>query len=118
MHLGYYPCLWCSLYCNPKKHFEYFSICDDDYLSAVAKTTNKIATVSNSSSLGNDALNYLVNERANANQEIMHLHMHIIPKFKKEEGFHVSFKRNNKKTIDETYQVLIISYSFFIPFKN
>ena len=91
----------------PKKHFEYFSNCDDDYLSAVAKTTKKIANVINSSSLGNDGINYLVNEKANANQEIMHLHMHIIPKFKKEEGFHVSVKRNNKKTIDETYEVLV-----------
>ncbi|MGL5591324.1 MAG: HIT family protein [Mycoplasmoidaceae bacterium] len=96
----------------PKKHYEYFSVCDDDCLTAVTNTSKKVANIINKSSLGNDGINYLVNEKANAGQEIMHLHMHLIPKFKKDEGFDVSIKRNNKKTIDESYSILIHQLSF------
>ncbi|MGL4357759.1 MAG: HIT family protein [Cetobacterium sp.] len=91
----------------PKKHFDYFSVCDDDYLKAVTNTSKKVSNIINNSSLGNDGINYLVNEKVNANQEIMHLHMHLIPKFEKNEGFDISIKRNNKKTIDESYSILI-----------
>ncbi|MGL5246328.1 MAG: HIT family protein [Mycoplasmoidaceae bacterium] len=91
----------------PKKHFEYFSICDNDYLVAITNTSKKIANIINNSSIENDGINYLINEKANAGQEIMHLHMHLIPKFKKNEGFNISIKRNNKKTIDESYSFLI-----------
>lgn len=91
----------------PKKHFEYFSNCDDDYLEEMAKTTKKVANIINQSALGNNGINYLINEKENANQEIMHLHIHLIPKFEKENGFNISIKRKNKKTIDENYGVLI-----------
>ncbi|MGL4616898.1 MAG: HIT family protein [Mycoplasmoidaceae bacterium] len=91
----------------PKKHFEYFSICDDEYLTAITKTTKKVANIINNSSLDNNGINYLINEKTNAGQEIMHLHIHLIPKFKKEEGFDISVKRNNKKTIDESYDFFI-----------
>ncbi|WP_338955528.1 HIT family protein [Spiroplasma endosymbiont of Polydrusus cervinus] len=75
----------------PKKHFEYYSVTDDEYLAEVAKV-GKLITQKMYQALKPAGINYLSNEKSEAFQKVFHYHLHIIPKYQKDEGY--SFKLN------------------------
>ena len=71
----------------PKKHFDSFSECDDEYLCAVSKLAKQVANTLKEANLGIEGFNYLSNEKAIAGQVINHYHFHVIPKYKQDKGF-------------------------------
>lgn len=48
-----------------------------------------------------DGLNILNNNEAAANQTVFHLHFHLIPKYKNEQGFEYNWKSNESKYTPE-----------------
>lgn len=49
-------------------------------------------------------MNILVNNEAPAGQTIFHLHVHLIPKYKEDEGFTVNWKTNEQEYTPELLQ--------------
>jgi histidine triad (HIT) family protein len=67
----------------PKKHFEnMFDITDDEF-SHVAKTIRKIMTLYNKK-LGMKNIQVICNSGSEAQQDVFHLHYHIVPRFKED----------------------------------
>ena len=68
----------------PKKHYDnILSINEDDYLAVMKKVkelSNKIVT-----NLGAEGVNILNNCNEVAGQSVMHFHVHIIPRYKKDD---------------------------------
>ena len=71
----------------PKEHYQDFSSCDDEYLVSVMLLAKQIVKKLNNSKLNPWGINYLSNEKDIAGQIVKHFHLHIIPKYAKNEGF-------------------------------
>lgn len=71
----------------PKKHFDNFSECDDLYLGEVSKGAKVVAKMLSNKIDGIKGFNYISNEGSEALQMVFHYHLHVIPKYKKDEGF-------------------------------
>lgn len=82
----------------PKKHAIDFLHCDDQYLKEVMLLAKKVIDKIDSSSLKPWGYNFLSNQGHIAGQVVMHFHLHIIPKYAKNEGF--EFRTENKNTDD------------------
>ena len=70
-----------------KKHYQNFSSCPDEVLSSMSLLSKQVANKLFNSSLKPWGMNYLSNENAIAGQVINHFHIHVIPKYSKNEGF-------------------------------
>ncbi|MDR0341463.1 MAG: HIT domain-containing protein [Mycoplasmataceae bacterium] len=79
----------------PKKHFSSFSKTDDEYLFAVIDLSKKVASLLQTKFSDIKGFNYLSNENEIAGQSVFHFHMHVIPKYEKNEGF--IFTESSKK---------------------
>ena len=72
----------------PKKHFIDLAMCEEKYLIDVIKLVKQVANdIELSKKLDPWGFNYLSNQGKIAGQEILHFHMHIIPKYTKDKGF-------------------------------
>lgn len=80
----------------PKKHFNYYSECEDNYLIGINLLSRDIAKKIALSPLKPEGFNFLVNEGTIAGQEVQHLHMHVIPKYTKNEGFIISTRKSSE----------------------
>lgn len=81
----------------PKKHFENYSSCEDDYLVAIA-LAKKIVAKKMLTALGPleiKGINYTSNQGKEAYQVVMHYHEHVIPKYLKNEGYVITNKTNH-----------------------
>lgn len=87
----------------PKRHTPDFSSCPEEDLADVAKLTKQVALKIKRSRLDPLGINYLSNEGSVARQEVFHLHVHVIPKYAKGEGF---FFDADKKAARDTDAVL------------
>ena len=67
----------------PKKHAENLIEVSDEDLTALIKTTKKIARAL-SLSFGNGSYNLVMNNGKEAGQVVNHAHMHLIPRFQKD----------------------------------
>lgn len=85
----------------PKKHFKYYSITEDKYLIEVIKI-GKIIAQKIYKTLNPIGINYIINEKSGAYQKIFHYHFHIIPKYKKNEGYNPNININKKNIYDLT----------------
>ncbi|ATG97517.1 HIT family protein [Mesoplasma lactucae] len=74
----------------PKKHFKDLSDTDDKYLEEVAKAKKIVANHILESDLKPKGINYVSNQGEEAYQAVFHYHEHIIPKYKKSEGYVLS----------------------------
>lgn len=90
----------------PKMHCENFSSCDDKYLMGVSLLAKEVAKKIKVSPLKPFGFNFLSNEQKIAGQEIMHYHLHVIPKYAKESGFKFGVKRASIKDIEQTFDIL------------
>lgn len=70
-----------------KKHYQNFSSCPDEVLLSMSLLAKKVANKLFNSPLKPWGMNYLSNENAIAGQVINHFHIHVIPKYSKNEGF-------------------------------
>ncbi len=94
-----------------KKHYRCFSETPPETLASMASLCYKVANKISNSKLKPLGFNYLCNEGEIAGQIIFHVHIHIIPKYKKDEGFKPSaVKRHNlNSSLDEIYQMIMDS---------
>ncbi|WHQ37227.1 HIT family protein [Spiroplasma sp. SV19] len=93
----------------PKKHFDYYSETDDEYLAAVATVGKKIAQKMYQV-LNPVGINYVSNEKSEAFQQVFHYHLHVIPKYKKEEGygFKLNVDKEKLRDLDEIKDLLTL----------
>lgn len=64
----------------PKKHFDTFLDADSDTVKHVFEVTQKLARKIKTN-LNADGVNVLNNTNAAAGQSVMHMHVHIIPRY-------------------------------------
>ena len=79
------------------------------YLSTILdlKDSKIVAHKISKSKLKPWGFNYLCNENKIAGQEVMHVHMHVIPKYGKDEGFKFGKCKNIfVNDIDKTYNII------------
>ena len=69
----------------PKKHYPDFLDIPSDELSEVIKITQKVAGAVEKA-VNSDGYNISINNKSAAGQAVMHLHIHIVPRFK-DDGF-------------------------------
>jgi len=81
----------------PKKHFENYSSCEDDYLIAIALAKKVVAKkmLIALEPLKIQGINYTSNQGKEAYQVVMHYHEHVIPKYIKAEGYVIANKTNH-----------------------
>ncbi|MCV3728751.1 HIT domain-containing protein [Ureaplasma miroungigenitalium] len=85
----------------PKKHYANFGLTEVSYLEKMMHMAKNL-TFALEDALENVAgFNYLINSYPAAGQVIMHTHLHIIPKYAKDEGFYFGA---NKKTLSDEEQ--------------
>ncbi len=89
----------------PKKHFDNFLQTDDDVLYEIIKAQKIISNhlYKKTNCLG---MNYLSNENEIAGQTIFHYHLHLIPKYQKNNGliFNVDNSNLSSTNIEEIYK--------------
>lgn len=94
----------------PKKHYLNFQDSDENVVASVAITTKKVAEklLNNCNSI--QGFNYLSNSGNIAGQIIEHFHMHVIPKYSKENGFNINFiKDEDSFKINDFIDKIIIN---------
>lgn len=93
----------------PKKHFIDLGLCDEDYLVDVIKLAKKVSNnIEDCKKLNPWGFNYLSNQGKIAGQEIMHFHLHVIPKYIKDKGFVFRNEKDNLQyTLDETQKLIL-----------
>lgn len=69
----------------PKKHFKDLNSCDKEYLNGVMELVQTASNILYDSNLKPFGMNYLSNQESIAGQVVMHFHMHIIPRYQKNE---------------------------------
>lgn len=89
-----------------KTHFRNLSLCDVEDLKEVILMVKEIAIQLNNSDLDNWGINYLSNEESIAGQEVMHFHMHIIPKYGKNEGLKYNISNKKVNSIEKIKKIL------------
>lgn len=82
----------------PKRHSEYLTEMNDDTLGEMFKMAKKVGIALKGSKLGCKGLNYFLSDGAEAGQDIFHVHLHVIPRYRKD-GFYMHMPRNYE---DET----------------
>ncbi|WP_338984037.1 HIT family protein [Spiroplasma endosymbiont of Othius punctulatus] len=88
----------------PKKHFENFSECDDHYLSEVSKASKHVSNLLSNSIDNIQGFNFVSNQGSEAFQMVFHFHQHVIPKYKKTEGFVTKNNIVEKIDIDKSFE--------------
>ena len=82
----------------PKRHSEYLTEMNDDTLGEMFKMAKKVGIALKGSKLGCKGINYFLADGAEAGQDIFHVHLHVIPRYRKD-GFYMHMPRNYE---DET----------------
>ncbi len=92
----------------PKKHFKNILDCDDLYLNKVAIATKKVAKLLDKK-LNPTGFNYVSNQGTDAFQMIFHYHIHIIPKYEREQGYQMisTLDKHAQKNLKYTQRTLI-----------
>jgi len=94
----------------PKKHYVTLDDCDEETAKHLMTVTKKLNSAVSKSVKCEGVLNLIANGEA-AGQEIFHLHIHIVPRFKND-GFGLKFSdeyfvKKERKTLDETAEKII-----------
>lgn len=90
----------------PKKHIRDFLSSDQEILSEVAKTKQKVAKLI-AQKLKIVDFNFLNNNGEQAFQEVFHYHEHIIPKYVKSQGFFITKTDHKKEDLENIYKKII-----------
>jgi histidine triad (HIT) family protein len=94
----------------PKKHFVTLEDCDEDTAKHLMAVTKKLNNAVSKAVKCEGVLDLIANGEA-AGQEIFHLHIHIVPRFKND-GFGLKFSDEyfvpkERKALDETAEKII-----------
>lgn len=85
----------------PKKHTCDLNTCDKESLMGVFQLVQDVSRNIEASKLKPWGINYLSNQGNTAGQEVLHFHVHIIPKYAKNKGFY--FRADKDETDDLKY---------------
>lgn len=66
----------------PKKHVELLTELDDDLLGKMLAVVKKAGKALKRSKLNCRGINYIASDGAEAGQEIFHVHVHVIPRYR------------------------------------
>ena len=92
----------------PKKHYCDWQNTPPKVLFAIVKLSYKVIKILNKSlpikPLG---YNYVSNQGKIAGQQVFHFHLHIMPKYKENEGFSLNHGKIKVKKISDIYRYLI-----------
>ena len=91
----------------PKKHFIDLVHCDDFYLKEVTTLAKRVADKIENSPLKPWGINYLSNQGSIAGQVVFHFHLHIIPKYGKNEGFIFSAANKVVQDVETVYKTIM-----------
>ena len=90
-----------------KKHYKYFSETPKEVLDDMTNLCQDVAVKISTSTLKPWGFNYLCNEGNVAGQVVMHVHMHVIPKYGRDEGFKFGEAKNKiLKPVEEVYKII------------
>ena len=93
----------------PKKHYCDWQNTPPKVLFAIVKLSHKVIKILNKSlpikPLG---YNYVSNQGKIAGQQVFHFHLHIIPKYKENEGFKLNHGKIKVKKIKEIYSRCVL----------
>ena len=78
----------------PKKHYDNFLTCPKNLMNKVMAVAQRIGQVS-IKIFGARGVNILTNCYEAAGQTVKHFHVHVIPRYKEEDGFMVEMKDNS-----------------------
>lgn len=92
----------------PKKHYQDLGLCDEKSLIDVIRLVKLVSNdIEYTKKLSPWGFNYLSNQGKIAGQEVMHFHMHIIPKYTKDKGFIFKNEKDRLQyTLDEVYKFI------------
>lgn len=88
----------------PKEHLVYIADMDEETGAHLFKITMRVAEAVRRSGVKCDGINLFLADGESAGQEVFHLHMHIIPRFK-DDKFIVDADWSLKPTRDELNEV-------------
>ncbi len=93
----------------PKEHYPDLGLCSEVALIDVIKLVKQVSNqIEDTKKLDPWGFNYLSNQGKIAGQEVMHFHMHIIPKYTKDKGFIFSNEPDTHQyTNEEIHQWLL-----------
>ena len=93
----------------PKKHYCDWQNTPPKVLSAIVKLSNKVIKILNRclpiKPLG---YNYVSNQGKIAGQQVFHFHLHIMPKYKENEGFKLNHGKIKVMKIEKVYKCLVV----------
>ncbi len=78
-----------------KKHYSNFLTTEKDVMHKVMDVAQRIGQAQ-ISILGAKGVNILTNVNKEAGQSVFHFHVHVIPRYIRDEGFRIEMKENNK----------------------
>ena len=78
----------------PKKHYDNFLTCPKNIMNKVMAVAQRIGQVS-IKIFGARGVNILTNCYEAAGQTVKHFHVHVIPRYREEDGFMVEMKDNS-----------------------
>ena len=78
-----------------KKHYDNFLSAEKDIMHKVMDVAQRIGQAQ-ISILGAKGVNILTNVNKEAGQSVFHFHVHVIPRYIRDEGFRIEMKENNK----------------------
>ena len=66
----------------PKKHAELLTEVDGQLIAEMFNAAKKVAIAARKSKLGSRAVNYIIADGAEAGQEVFHVHIHVVPRYR------------------------------------
>lgn len=91
----------------PKKHYDHFLDVDENPLSHMMIVSQKIANQLQKK-MNAKGFNIITNMNEVAGQSVKHFHIHIIPRYQKEDSFDVHYTdRSNDVELENIYQQII-----------
>jgi histidine triad (HIT) family protein len=90
----------------PRSHYRNLSHCPQLDLNYVMELVKEISSKLLDSKLRPWGINYLSNEGNVAGQEVMHFHIHVIPKYGKNEGLKLSIGTRCVEDVNSVYDIL------------
>ena len=90
----------------PKKHAELLTELEDELVGELFRVAKKMATALKKSKLNCRGVNYILADGTEAGQEIFHVHLHVIPRYRSD-GFwlHMPPKYENETSREDLEQV-------------
>lgn len=83
----------------PKAHYDNFLSCPPELAHKVFDVAQRIGQAM-MSEIGAEGINILTNVKEVAGQSVNHFHVHVIPRYRANEGFQITMKAQDVSSID------------------